>query len=84
MHNQIPGTGGRKSMTDQQLQALKKYIKFKNIIDMIPVPIPNWPEKLSCKKVRGICREFTEVELGYIEAALLAISDTILQNTKRE
>jgi hypothetical protein len=66
-------------MTNQDIKKLKKYIKFVNVFDMLPVKIPNWLEKLSGKKVRGVCREFTESELGYIEAALRAISDQIFQ-----
>lgn len=69
-------------MTNKQLQVLKKFIKFKNVIDRIPVHIDNWPEKLSGKMVRGIKREFTDSDLGYIESALLALAQQIKQNTK--
>lgn len=44
---------------------------------MIPVEVSNWPEKLSGKIVREKKRQFTESELGYIEAALFAVADQI-------
>lgn len=67
-------------MTNKDVQKLKKFIKFCNIIDMIPVHIPNWPEKLSMKKVNGNQRSFDQRELGLIEAALLAVAHTIYHN----
>lgn len=68
-------------MTNTDIQKLKKYIKFSNVIDSIPIGISNALEKLSGKKVRGKQREFTESELGYIQYALLAIAHTIIKST---
>jgi hypothetical protein len=69
-------------MTNEQLQKLKRFIKFTNVIEMIPVDINNWPEKLASKKIRGKDRRFTDSELGLIESALLAIAHTIIENSK--
>lgn len=69
-------------MTNADTQRLKKFIKFKNVIEIIPTTINNWPEKLSGKQVRGKTRSFTTAELGYIESALLALADTIIRNAK--
>lgn len=70
-------------MTNKQLQALKPFIKFKNIIDLIPGQLSNWPEKLSGKSVRGIKREFTKGELENIQEALLIISSRIIKSSSR-
>lgn len=69
-------------MTNEQLQRLKAYIKFTNVIESLPVGIHNWPEKLSQKKVRGMNRSFNESELALIESGLLAIAHTIIENSK--
>lgn len=71
-------------MTNEQLQKLKKYIKFTNVIESLPIEINNWPEKLSSKRIRGRERSFTESELGIIEAALLDIAHAIIQNSKND
>jgi hypothetical protein len=66
-------------MKNSDINKLKKYIKFKNVIDIVPVDIPNWAEKLSGKDVRGKKRTFSASELGYIHSALLAVASDIIK-----
>lgn len=61
-------------MTNDDIQRLKKYIKFTKMIKAMPVEIENWAEKLSGRDIRGKKREFTDTELGYIRAALLGMA----------
>jgi hypothetical protein len=67
-------------MTNEQLNKLKPFIKFKNIFEIMPEHIDNWPEKLSGKKIRGIPRSFSVTELEYIEVALCNIARGIIDN----
>ena len=60
-------------MTNKNIQSLKKFIKFKNVIDMIPVDINNCPEKLCGKLVCGKKRQFSIDELSLIEERLLLL-----------